>query len=99
MLFLYDITDEQSFSSLINSWFPTIRANARPQPTLTVLVGNKSDLSDNRTIGVSTAIQLANKTDSLFMEVSAKSGHNVDNLLYIVGQQLIAIHQQMNPDV
>ena len=96
VLFVYDICDPQSFVSLIKSWFPTIRANARPQPKLTLIIANKSDLSSNRVISVSQGIQLANRTQSLFMEVSAKSGHNVDNLLFIIGQQLIAIQQQMS---
>ncbi|XP_054159453.1 uncharacterized protein LOC128957674 [Oppia nitens] len=91
---LYDICDEQSFQSLTDHWLPIIRANARPPPTMRLIVANKSDLADDRRISVSKGIQFANKTGSLFMEVSAKSGQNVDNLLYIVGHQLIAIHKQ-----
>ncbi|CAG2172092.1 unnamed protein product [Oppiella nova] len=96
VLFMYDICDEQSFVSLNDSWCPIIRANARPQPLLKLIVANKSDLSSNRVISVSKGIQFANQTNSLFMEVSAKSGHNVDNLLFIIGQQLIAIQNQLS---
>lgn len=96
VFFMYDICDEQSFIALTDSWFPIIRANARPQPTLTLIVGNKSDLTSKRVISVSQGIQLANQTNSLFMEVSAKSGHNIDNLLFIIGQQLITIQQQIS---
>ncbi|CAG2111762.1 unnamed protein product [Medioppia subpectinata] len=96
VLFMYDICDEQSFVSLKDSWFPIIGANARPQPTSKLIIANKSDLSSDRVISVTQGIQLANQTNSLFMEVSAKSGHNVDNLLFIIGQQLISIQKQLN---
>jgi GTPase SAR1 family protein len=91
---VYDITNEQSFISCRDSWLPNIKSNARPPPTLTVILANKLDLDSERAISVAQGLELANETNSLFMEVSAKSGDNVENLLYAIGTQLIHIHQQ-----
>jgi GTPase SAR1 family protein len=91
---VYDMTDEQSFISCRDSWLPNIKSNARPPPTLTVILANKLDLDSDRAISVAQGLELANQTNSLFTEVSAKSGDNVENLLYTIGTQLIYIHQQ-----
>jgi len=91
---MYDISDEESFISCRDYWIPTIRANARPPPALTVILGNKSDLNSSRAVSFAQGFCLANETSSLFMEVSAKNGDNVENLLNTMANQLIDIHQQ-----
>ena len=45
------------------------------------LVGNKYDLKDFREVEEETAIEYANSKDIVFMEVSAKTGHNINNLI------------------
>jgi GTPase SAR1 family protein len=91
---VYDITNEQSFISCRDNWLPNIKSNACPPPTLSVILANKLDLDSDRAIRVAQGLELANEKNSLFMEVSAKSGDNVENLLYTIGTQLIHMHQQ-----
>ena len=45
-----------------------------------VLVGNKSDLSDQRKVSFEEGQQMAKNNNMLFYESSAKSGQNVDKI-------------------
>lgn len=45
-----------------------------------VLVGNKADLSDNRQVTLEEATAKSTELNVMFMETSAKAGHNVKSL-------------------
>ncbi|CAE6459749.1 unnamed protein product [Rhizoctonia solani] len=75
---VYDITNRASFMS-IGKWIDEVRSE-RPSNVMIVLVGNKADHSDKREVTVEEAIKLAGSLDIIFMETSAKTGHNVNTL-------------------
>lgn len=75
-LLVYDITNRESFLSL-SRWIAEARAHGNKDITL-VLVGNKSDLAENREISVEEAQAFADQNGLLYVEASAKTGNNVD---------------------
>ena len=49
LLIVFDLTDKQSFEDATNYWYNEIRSSCPPE-TQILLVGNKSDLNDSRTV-------------------------------------------------
>ena len=74
-LLVYDISKKESFES-IQSWIDDCKS-AAPETVLMVLVGNKSDLTDERKVSEEEGREFAEKNGLLFFETSAKTGENV----------------------
>ena len=51
-----------------------------------VLVGNKTDLNDKREVTTQQGEEEAKKNNLMFIETSAKVGHNVKNLFRRIAQ-------------
>lgn len=78
-LIIYDITDEKSFKS-INDWIEECKNNAFNEDLLIILVGNKTDLKEDRKITEEDGKSLGNKYEIPFYESSALSGYNIDKI-------------------
>jgi len=76
IMVVYDITDQATFSN-VKSWMQEIQRFASASVSK-VLVGNKSDLEDQRVVPSSTAKELADGLAIPFYETSAKTGANVE---------------------
>ena len=74
-LLVYDITRKSTFEN-IDNWLIDLRTNA-DKDILIVLIGNKSDLLDNREVSSEDAQTKAEQYNIAFMETSAKSGDNI----------------------
>ncbi|EPY27460.1 Rab family, other [Strigomonas culicis] len=75
-LIVYDVSRRGTFSH-ISTWLQDARANTNPQ-TVMILIGNKSDLEDDREVSFEEATQFAEENHMLFLECSALSGSNVE---------------------
>ena len=73
---IYDITNRDSFKNLEN-WLIEIEKNAS-QNVLKILIGNKSDLVDDREIKKEEGQAFANRNGMKFIETSAKMNTNVN---------------------
>ena len=73
---IYDITNRDSFKNLEN-WLIEIEKNAS-QNVLKILIGNKSDLVDDREIKTEEGQAFANRNGMKFIETSAKMNTNVN---------------------
>ena len=73
---VYDITKEESFEH-IQSWLKDCKDLA-PKTVLLVLVGNKTDLEDQRVISKERGENLAKENNMMFFETSAKSGKGIE---------------------
>jgi GTPase SAR1 family protein len=71
--------------------------NFAPKNVTTMLVGNKSDLSMERTTSYSEASTLALKYDVMYYEVSAKTGNNVAVVFENLTDQMIK-KEEINND-
>ena len=87
ILLLYDITQQVSFDS-ISQWIKDIE-NVKGDNALIVLIGNKCDLTEDRTINKEKGEELANKYGVSFFETSNKLGTNIENAALELINQII----------
>jgi len=68
-------------ASFLNTtkWIDDVRAE-RGQDVIIVLVGNKTDLNDKRQVTSEEAEKKSKESNIMFVETSAKAGHNVKSL-------------------
>ncbi|KAJ2735784.1 GTPase Ryh1 [Coemansia sp. BCRC 34962] len=85
-LVIYDITNRESFSQT-SKWIEDVRAE-RGNDVVIVLVGNKTDLGDTRQVSSEEGEKRARDLNVMFMETSAKAGHNVKALFKKIAQAL-----------
>jgi len=83
---VFDITNRQSFLST-TKWIDDVRSE-RGNDVMVVLVGNKADLSDKRQVTLEEATAKAQELSIMFMETSAKAGHNVKSLFKKIAMSL-----------
>ena len=94
-ILVYSIDDENSFEDL-DSWLNEIRTNGSPDMKI-YLIGNKVDLESKRVISKERAKTFAQDNDiKLFMETSAKTGFNAQNLFIEAAKLLYIQHKSIN---
>ncbi|KAF6805624.1 Ras-related protein Rab6 [Colletotrichum sojae] len=79
-------TDAKSFQNT-KKWIDDVRAE-RGNDVIIVLVGNKTDLNDKREVTTQQGEDEAKKNNLMFVETSAKLGHNVKTLFKRIAQAL-----------
>lgn len=84
---VYDITSRESFDEL-SSWLTDLQALAVKNAYI-ILVGNKSDLADDRQIEESEAEEFANRYSLIRLETSAKTGDGVADAFARLGQGVL----------
>ena len=93
-IFVYDITDENSFTNIEN-WI-SLAFNNSNNHLINFLVGNKSDLEDERQVKKKDAEEFAKTKDLFFIETSAKNNDNVEKLFQYFTYKLIRYFQKRN---
>jgi Ras-related protein Rab-6A len=83
---VYDITNKKTFENT-RKWVDDVRGE-RGNDVIIVLVGNKTDLNDKREITTAQGEEEAKKNNLMFIETSAKVGHNVKALFKRIAQAL-----------
>jgi Ras-related protein Rab-6A len=78
--------DAKSFQNT-RKWVDDVRGE-RGNDVIIVLVGNKTDLNDKREVTTAQGEEEAKKNNLMFIETSAKVGHNVKNLFKRIAQAL-----------
>ena len=79
VLFIYDITNKQSFLELKNVWYKELKTTGEKHTVLGV-VGNKSDLFLNEQVNEDEARKWADEIGAVFGLVSAKTGDCINAL-------------------
>ncbi|KAJ4475678.1 GTP binding protein [Lentinula aciculospora] len=93
---VFDITNRQSFLST-TKWIDDVRSE-RGNDVIIVLVGNKADLSDKRQVTLEEATATATGMNIMFMETSAKAGHNVKSLFKKIALSLPGMEKENQTD-
>ncbi len=75
-LLVYDITNEDSFSAIENFYVKEIKDLCKENIKV-ILVGNKTDLKDERKISKKDGAKLAQKYNFMFKETSCEYNSNV----------------------
>ena len=86
-LLIFDLTNAGSFEHL-PQWIEEVRANVKTEIPL-LLVGNKSDLVDQRTVSLEEINNFTNNFNLYYMETSAKTGEGVGDCFYILACLMI----------
>ncbi|TFG27530.1 MAG: GTP-binding protein [Promethearchaeota archaeon] len=81
-LLIFDLTSYESFEHL-PQWIEEVRANVKAEIPL-LLVGNKSDLLEERSLSIEEINNFTNKFNLYYMETSAKTGDGVGDCFYIL---------------
>lgn len=88
-LLVYDITKRQSFDH-IPRWLEELRSHADKNIVI-MLVGNKSDLEDQRAVSTDDAKEFAQAEGLFFLETSALEATNVESSFMTVLSEIFAI--------
>jgi len=83
---VYDITVPETFGRA-KSWVKELQRQASPNIVI-ALVGNKLDLDQKRAVTTEDAQTYSDDNNLLFMETSAKSGVNVNEVFVAIAHKL-----------
>ena len=91
---VYSIDTEDSFNN-IEKWLNDIKTQSNPDIKI-FLIGNKADLEDKRRLTKEQGEQLCKDHKlTFFMETSAKTGFNVQNVFIQVAKELYLQHEEI----
>ena len=94
ILLVYDVTEWKSFEAA-QGWIKDIKYNV-PEHSVIILIGNKIDATNRRTISTSEGKKVAQEENCLFMEISARNNDNVMNLFSVLLDQLLLKENEIN---
>ncbi|HME52179.1 MAG TPA: GTP-binding protein [Candidatus Lokiarchaeia archaeon] len=85
-IIMFDVTRKATLEH-VKSWMLEFQAVEKPIPI--VLVGNKSDLVENREVTQEAAEELAKELNLSYIETSAKNGSNIEEVFQMLAYFLI----------
>lgn len=81
---VYDITNQDTFGRA-KTWVKELQRQASPNIVI-ALAGNKQDLANKRMVEFEEAQTYADENGLLFMETSAKTAMNVNDIFLAIGE-------------
>lgn len=84
-LIVYDITNRNSYKKAISS---IVELREKSSVSSIIIIGNKCDLHEKRTVTTTEASDYCNENDVLFMETSAKNNINIIDILHTLIEKL-----------
>ena len=88
IIIVYDVTNKDSFDN-VRQWMQEIEKFASENVNK-LLVGNKSDLEEQREVTFDEGVELAKKYDIPFLEVSAKNWIHIDDTFTTMASEIQA---------
>ena len=88
-IFVYDITEPNSFESIKNYWYKTVMENASPKIILGI-AGNKNDLYEKEKVKEKEVQKFCKEIDALYFSTSALLNSSIDDMFTKLGKKFIA---------
>jgi len=89
---VYDITRYHTFDSINSKWLKDFKRYVKKEGAY-ILIGNKSDLKDQRVVPTEKGKQLSDEIKaSNFIETSAKLGENIEEAFSLLVYQILKNH-------
>jgi small GTP-binding protein len=85
-IIVYDISNQESFNKA-KAWVRELQRQANPNIVI-ALAGNKADLANKRVVDYEDAQTYANEQGLLFLETSAKTAMNVNEIFLAIAKKL-----------
>ena len=85
-LAVFDLTRRETFDN-VPKWISRVQKYASLNSPI-IIVGNKSDLIDERQVSLDEAMELADKLGFPYVEASAKSGKNVIKIFELIAEKI-----------
>ncbi|XP_057277906.1 ras-related protein Rab-17 isoform X2 [Pezoporus wallicus] len=92
-LLVYDITNKETLNRT-KLWLRDLEKEFLPDEIVIALVGNKVDLAAEREVTTEEGEEFARTRGLLFMETSAKSSHQVNDIFMAIAQELLQREQE-----
>ena len=86
-ILVYDITNLNSFNKL-KGWINDAKEKIQREYKM-IVVGNKKDCINERVITYDTLVEFGKKNNVLFLEVSAKTGEDIDKIFINLVEELV----------
>jgi GTPase SAR1 family protein len=93
---VFDLTARATFDS-VERWVGDVREE-RGQNVFMVIVGNKLDKADERVVTQEEGEAKAKSLDALYVETSAKTGDNVQQLFHQIAMSLPGMENAQVPN-
>ncbi len=90
VIFIFDLTNRKSFESISN-WYKDVERNIIhiEDEIIGFILGNKEDLSHERTINFEESSLIAEKLNLEYLETSALTGKNVEEIFFKLTETLL----------
>jgi Ras-related protein Rab-30 len=96
IIIVYDVSNQTSFDRLPD-WLRELKQHINDK-VVTILIGNKSDLTSSREIPYHIGEAFATRHNMKFIETSAKESENVEIIFNEIAQSLLKQANEMYPN-
>ena len=96
VIVIFDLTNRKSFES-VSGWYRDIKRYIEiyHKTLIGFILGNKEDLVNERKISAEEAIRAAESLNIEYIETSAKTGKNLENIFYRIADSLVKLRKKM----